>query len=96
VEDALALERKQREYVEALDRQSELARETLDRSRERYANGLIDYLPVLTALTASQRIEREVLSARRQLLSYRVQLYRALGGEWMPDEKPETKHPTNG
>jgi outer membrane protein TolC len=38
-----------------------------------------------------QNIERTELSARRQLLSYRLQLHRALGGDWGRSlQPPET------
>ncbi|MFC1452646.1 hypothetical protein ACFLSJ_04795 [Verrucomicrobiota bacterium] len=38
---------------------------------------------MLTALELKQGVERELLAARRQRLSYRIRLYRALGGEWV-------------
>jgi outer membrane protein TolC len=37
---------------------------------------------VLAALSNLGSLERDSLRARRLLLSYRVQLYRALGGTW--------------
>jgi outer membrane protein TolC len=82
VEDALIQERKQAEFLMELDRQVALARDTLREARMRYANGLSDYLPVLAALEALQTVERSQIVAERQLLSFRVQLYRALGGTW--------------
>jgi multidrug efflux system outer membrane protein len=82
VEDALIQERKQAEFLVELARQVELARDTLREARMRYANGLSDYLPVLAALESLQRVERSRILAERQLLSFRVQLYRALGGTW--------------
>jgi NodT family efflux transporter outer membrane factor (OMF) lipoprotein len=82
VEDALIRERKQAEFLAELERQAQLARDTLREARMRYANGLSDYLPVLAALEALQRVERNLITAERQLLSFRVQLHRALGGSW--------------
>jgi NodT family efflux transporter outer membrane factor (OMF) lipoprotein len=82
VEDALIQERKQAEFLIELERQVQLARDTLREARMRYANGLSDYLPVLAALESLQTVERSQIVAQRQLLSYRVQLYRALGGSW--------------
>jgi len=82
VEDALAQEEYQRQQLRDLDAQLELARATLIRARARYANGLSDYLPVLTALQSQQQLERSYISARRQLISYRIQIHRALGGTW--------------
>ncbi len=82
VEDALVQEQKQRARVRALDEQVDVARQTLVQARLRYANGLSDYLPVLTALTGLQQLEQSQVSAQRNLLSFRIQLYRALGGDW--------------
>lgn len=90
VEDALTMERYQRTYLARLDHQLALSRTTLDEARVRYMNGLGDYLPVLTALAGVQKLELSQLTARRQLLSYRVQLYRALGGVWTQDLAPRT------
>jgi outer membrane protein TolC len=50
-------------------------------TRWRYAQGITDYLPVLTAVRELQAAQRELLSRRRELVSLRVQLFRALGGE---------------
>lgn len=85
VEDALAQERWQRELVQILGDNVELARTTLDEAKVRYRNGLSDYLPVLAALQALQGLERTELAARRSLLAHRVALHRALGGSWMAE-----------
>lgn len=82
VENALAQERQQVEYIKELEESIELAAATLREAQERYRQGLIDYLPVLSSLQAQQQAEITLLMARRQLLSYRVQLCRALGGTW--------------
>ena len=82
VEDALVQEQQQRKALYELDKQVVLARETLEQARSRYINGLDDYLRVLTALTSLQQLEQAQVAARRTLLSYRIQLYRALGGDW--------------
>lgn len=90
VESALVLERQERLRIEYLEDQLELAGITLDATRDRYQAGLSDFLPVLTALGTKQLAELELVASRRQLVSYRVQLYRALGGSW-PDEFGETE-----
>lgn len=82
VEDALVQEDRQRELLERQREQLFLARDTLEQARSRYLRGLSDYLPVLTALQTTQVLERGELSAHRQLLAYRIQLHRALGGDW--------------
>jgi len=85
VENSLALERSQRNHIVELEAQVELNQRTLDEARNRYREGLTDFLPVLNALQALQASEQNLLNARRQLLAYRVQLYRALGGTWTND-----------
>jgi NodT family efflux transporter outer membrane factor (OMF) lipoprotein len=85
VEDALVQEQKEREHIAALKKQVGFAQEGLNRAREQYLKGLVDYLPVLTQLTVVQDLELDLIRTRRELLVYRVNLYRALGGVWARD-----------
>ena len=80
VENALWQERHQKELLKALEDQISIARSNLAETRNRYRQGLTDYLPVLTALQSLQRLERDILSSQRQLISIRILLYRAIGG----------------
>ncbi len=82
VQDALVAERHQREFLALNAEQLEVARVTLDEARRRYVQGLTDYLPVLSTLQRVQQIEQSQLGARRQIVSLRIQLHRALGGDW--------------
>ncbi len=82
VENALALERGQRDHIAKLGDQLTASRSALHEAQARYAEGLTDFLPVLEALERLQTTEGSLIDARRQLLSYRVALYRALGGTW--------------
>lgn len=85
VQDALLQEQYQAESLRSLRGQIELGRRVLDEARRLFEQGQSDYLPVLNALTSLAALERSGLQAQRQLLSYRVQLYRALGGTWSYD-----------
>lgn len=85
VESSLVLERQERLRIQYLEDEFRLANVTVEATRDRYRAGLSDFLPVLTALATRQVSELQLVSARRQLVSYRVQLYRALGGAW-PEE----------
>jgi len=85
VESSLVLERQGRARIGFLEDEFRLANVTLEATRDRYRAGLSDFLPVLTALATRQVSELTLVAARRQLVSYRVQLYRALGGAW-PEE----------
>ncbi|MEJ6581413.1 MAG: TolC family protein [Akkermansiaceae bacterium] len=87
VETALVRERKQAERIRLTDRQLATARATLDETRSRYSEGLTDYLPVIDALAATQSLELSTLALRREALTLRVALHRALGGP-MPLTKP--------
>ncbi|MDF1562359.1 MAG: efflux transporter outer membrane subunit [Deltaproteobacteria bacterium] len=83
VESAAVLERAQEEQIGHSEKALQAAQGALEDARVRYEQGLIDtYLPVLTALTGNQLTEQALLASRRQRLSYRIQLYRALGGSW--------------
>lgn len=84
VEDALTLERQQRAYLAALEKELADARATREQARSRYTGGMTDYTAVLLALQSEQQVERVCLRAHKDLISYRVQLYRALGGSWSP------------
>ncbi len=87
VETALIAERKQAERIRLTDRQLATARETLKETRIRYSQGLTDYLPVIDALTAVQVLELSTLTLRREALTLRIALHRALGGP-MPPTQP--------
>jgi len=93
VQDALVEERQHQAYLREVREQLKLGNETLREARNRYIHGLSDYLPVLTALRDVQRLELLELNERRQLLSLRIQLYRALGGSWMRELTPRRPEP---
>ncbi|WP_052761146.1 efflux transporter outer membrane subunit [Sedimenticola thiotaurini] len=85
VEDALVRERQQSLLLQSLDRQLALTQEVVERARYNYTKGSVDYLTVLDALRTHQGLQRDQLTARRQLLSYRIALHRALSGGWLAD-----------
>ncbi|MBW2687263.1 MAG: TolC family protein, partial [Deltaproteobacteria bacterium] len=91
VESSLVLERQERLRIQFLEDEFRLANITLEATRDRYRAGLSDFLPVLTALATRQISELQLVASRRQLVSYRVQLYRALGGAW-PEEFGEPEN----
>jgi len=80
VEDALVRERKQVERIASIARQLELARSAYNRLQIEYFNGVTEYLDVLTALVEEQQLQRDLLLARRNLIEFRIALYRALAG----------------
>ncbi|MBN1850583.1 MAG: efflux transporter outer membrane subunit [Deltaproteobacteria bacterium] len=90
VEDALINEEKQQEHIAALELQLETARKALNEAKQRYLNGLKEYLPVLTQLLSVQGLEQDMIQRKTELILYRVGLYRALGGTWTKDLNPES------
>lgn len=89
VESSLVNEKQQLANIEELEHQVETSRQALDIARMRYQQGLTDFLPVLTSLQTLHGSEQNLLSSKRQLISHRIQLCRALGGTWTTTlEKP--------
>jgi len=82
VEDALTQERRQAEYLKNLDVQLETSRQVVDRTRESYLKGQLEYIRVLDALASFQSLERNHLTAKRQLIDRRIDLCRAIAGGW--------------
>ncbi|MEQ8766856.1 MAG: efflux transporter outer membrane subunit [Planctomycetota bacterium] len=80
VEDALALSDYQVQRIDNLESQLSLTRDTYRQLRSQYIYGAVDYLDVLSALRDQQSLERNLLSARLQLVELRIALYRALAG----------------
>ena len=82
VEDALAREQRQFEYLDSLEKQLDLAEQATLRIRDRYTKGAEEYQRVLASILSQQSLQRSVLTARRELYEYRIALYRSLGGSW--------------
>ena len=80
VENALIREQKQAERIQNLRLRLDLAEKTYQQLQTGYFNGASDYIDTLTALSEKQQIERDLLDARRLLVEYRINLYRALAG----------------
>ena len=82
VETALVQEQQYRQLLESLQRQLALADRTVERLRDSYSKGAVDYLRVLDALLTQQGLQRAELQTRRNLLWERIRLCRALAGGW--------------
>ena len=85
VEQALAEERWRQSYLASLKGELETAGSTLEETQRRYLKGMTDYIPVLNALAAKQQAERQLVTARADLLTNRATLCQALGGSWLAD-----------
>lgn len=82
VDNAMSTEQARQEAFEAIVRQSEFARAAADEATRRYTRGLESFFDALTSRTSSQSRQVNELAARYNLIAARVQLCRALGGDW--------------
>lgn len=82
VEDALIQEQQQQYLINSLNKQYVLSQKATEQIRLRYMYGAIDFLRVLTTQISQQSLERSRLSAKRQLIEFRINLYRSLAGSW--------------
>ena len=80
VEDALVQEVAQTRQLALLDAQLDVGRAALAELQRRYAGGVGDFLPLLTAQQSLTQAESARLAAERQRLTARVALHQALGG----------------
>lgn len=87
VENALALEHFQRERIQQLQAQLELAEQASDQLRQQFITGDAQFLDILSAIQSQQRLQRTMLSARLDLILIRIGLYLALAGDF--DTRPD-------
>lgn len=83
VEDSLVQEKQQLKLIEQIEKSLEIAKDNLEESNWNYINGNIDYLSVIAAIQARQALERRIVVERKNLLTIRAKLYRALGGPFI-------------
>ena len=80
VEDALIQEQKQIQRIESLEIQQNLAKQTYDLLEAEYFNGAGNFLDMLESTIDEQDLRRDILTAKLNLLEFRIELYRALAG----------------
>ncbi len=86
VEDALAGVAMAREQAAAQERQVNALKAALRLANLRYKGGLANYLDVLIAQRNLFDAELALATTRRLYLTSVVQLYKALGGGWLPSD----------
>ena len=94
VETALIQEQQQLLLVDSLDQQLTLSRQANDQIQLRYRYGGMDFLRVLSARLNLQTLERTRISAERELIDFRINLYKSLAGGW-PLQVPDPETPEN-
>ena len=88
VDDALAAIQSKRVLIASLERQVKALTRAVELTRERYDNGYTDYLEVLDTERSLFSAELSLSSARGDGYVALVGLYRALGGDWIPQVAP--------
>ncbi|HDH05992.1 MAG TPA: efflux transporter outer membrane subunit [Nitrospirae bacterium] len=83
VEDAISKIRASEERIKMLDETVSASENSLRLALDRYMQGLTDYLPVLSGQLGHLTAKSDLIAARRQAVSDRIQLARALGGDWV-------------
>jgi multidrug efflux system outer membrane protein len=86
VENALIAVHKSREKRAAQEQQVEALHSAFDFAMQRYRGGRSSYLDLLTAQRSLFAAELSLAETRRVQLTSVVQLYKALGGGWSPEE----------
>lgn len=87
VENGLMQEIKQKQRVDNIGRQLELAQKSNRQLRVEFLNGFSPYLDVLIGLDAEQQLRRDYVVSQRQLIQIRIALYRALAGGFETDRE---------
>ena len=82
VEDSLATETRQAEYITLLEEELAASRASMKASRLQYLNGQANYLDYLSAWSNVQSLERQLVDEKATQIKNRVTLYRTLGGDW--------------
>jgi multidrug efflux system outer membrane protein len=88
VEDALVAIQSRRELIATLERQLRSLRRALELVIERYDNGYDDYLAVVEAQRNAFSAEQALTSARGDGHRSLIDLYLALGGDWIEQVAP--------
>jgi NodT family efflux transporter outer membrane factor (OMF) lipoprotein len=82
VEDSLVKNKSSEERIKMLEENAAASENSLRIAIDRYMQGLTDYLPILTGQLRNFTAKSSLLAAKRRLISDRIELARALGGEW--------------
>ena len=87
VENAILQERQKNKYIKRIEKKLLASKNTLEEAKRRYFTGLTDFIPVLRALSTFQSTQRELIKAKKDLITTRIKLYQALGNPWKRNKK---------
>lgn len=83
-----AIQRTQ-EQLQEREQQQQVLSDALRIAHNRYQNGYASYLDELDAQRTLFTTQLTVVQLKNSLLLAQIDLYRALGGGWQPDQKPQ-------
>ncbi|UCG79029.1 MAG: efflux transporter outer membrane subunit [Nitrospirota bacterium] len=86
VNDSIVRNKASEESIKHYQERVDATDASLKLSLDRYTQGLSDYIPVLTAQGLHFEAQSGLLAARRQLVSDRISMARAIGGSWADEE----------
>ena len=89
VEDGLSDSRASSKRLKLLIEQEAVSDANVRVARDGYYYGINDYLPVLIAERQFFDVQIQVINATRQLITDRISLVKALGGDWMDEYMTE-------
>ena len=87
VEDSLVSMQKQAAYIKLLEEELAVVRLTLKDAMVQYQNGKSSYLSYLIAWTSIERLERQLVGERANMIKDRIGFHRALGWKSTPQVK---------
>lgn len=87
VEDRLVSIQKQAAYINLLEQELDVVRLTLKDAMVQYQNGQTSYLSYLIAWTSIERLERQLVGERANMIKERIGLHQALGWQSVPELK---------
>ncbi|MCD4824200.1 MAG: efflux transporter outer membrane subunit [Phycisphaerae bacterium] len=93
VEDALSQEARQAQYIVNLRKRLKLSKLSTGQMLENYTKGTASFTRYLTTLLSHQQLQRTHLQAERELVGFRIDLYRALAGSWTLERPQRAKIP---
>ncbi len=91
VEDNLALLNQLATEAQSIDAAVRETNKTLDIAMNRYREGMVSYLEVVTAQTAALQVDLQSLNLRTRRLQANVNLVRALGGGYVATRQAATE-----
>jgi len=93
VEDSISKVTHQKHYLDSLNRQVELSNLSLKQIREQYIHANSSFISFLNAQLSLQNLQRNQISASRELIENIISLHRALSSGWViKRNKPLTRN----